>query len=262
MTLLDIVQDIMNDLDTDEVNSIFDTVESQQVAQIVKSTYYAIISNRNWPHTKRGISLEAPGSTATPTHMKLADTVKELCFVNYNKANNGETRRRYDAVKWREPDDFLRYLNQRDSDQDNIDIIQDPSGIELLIRNDLAPSYYTSFDDSTLVFDSYDSSVNDTLVSTKVQANGYVIPSWSMVDEFIPDLPDEAFTLLTEEAKSKASVKLRQVEDPKAEQEAGRQNRWLSRKAWRVEGGIQYPNYGRNTQKYQSNFDKNNRKPN
>ena len=39
--------------------------------------------------------------------------------------------------------------------------------------------------------------------------------------------------------------KLKEVQDIKSEQEAGRQQRWLSRKAWTVNGGIRYPNYGR-----------------
>lgn len=250
MTLLEIVQDILNDLDSDEVNSIDDTFEAQQVAQIVKSTYFAMMSNRNWPHMKKGISLEASGDDAYPTHMKLSDNVKELLFINYNKAKDGETKRRYEKVSWCEPDDFLRMSNQRDSDESNIDIITDYSGIELLIRNDLAPRYFTSFDDSWLVFDSYDSAVDDTLQESKIQAQGYVIPGWEPVDDFIPQLPDEAFTLLLEEAKSRASLKLKQVQDIKAEQEATRQNRWLARKDWRVHGGIQYPNYGRNNAKY------------
>jgi len=245
MSLIEIVQDILNDMDSDEVNSIDDTQESAQVAQIVKSTYFAIISNRNWPHLKKGISLEAPGTTATPTHMKLSDNVKELSFINYNKSKNGETRKKYQAVSWVEPDDFLRTTNRRNSDEANIDIITDNSGIELLIRNDQAPTYYTSFNDTHIVFDSYDSEVDDTLQESKVQAQGYVNPTWLSEDDFIPDLPEEAFTLLLEEAKSRASLKLKQTQDVKAEQEAGRQNRWLSRKSWRVEGGIQYPNYGR-----------------
>lgn len=245
MSLIEIVQDILNDMDSDEVNSIDDTQESAQVAQIVKSTYFALISNRNWPHLKKGISLEAPGTTATPTHMKLSDNVKELSFINYNKARDGETRKKYQSVSWVEPDDFLRATNRRNSDEANIDIIIDPSGIELLIRNDQAPTYYTSFNDTHVVFDSYDSSVDDTLQESKVQAQGYVNPIWLPEDDFIPDLPEEAFTLLLEEAKSRASLKLKQTQDVKAEQEAGRQNRWLSRKDWRVHGGIQYPDYGR-----------------
>lgn len=249
MTLLDIVQDILNDLDSDEVNSIDDTVESQQVAQIVKSTYFALMSNRNWPHLKKGISLEASGNAAFPTHMKLDEKVKELIQINYNKAKIGDERRVYEPVKWLESDDFLRITNRRDNTQAHIDIITDTSGIELLIRNDCAPSYYTTFDDTHVVFDSYDKLVDDTLQESKVQAQAYVTPTWSTDDYFIPYLPDEAFTLLLEEAKSRAFIKLKQQQDPKAEQEAGRQNRWLARKSWRVSGGVRYPNYGRNSGK-------------
>lgn len=250
LTLLEIVQDILNDLDSDEVNSIDDTVEAQQVAQIVKSTYFALLSNRNWPHLKKGIKLDSYADLSKPTHLKLADNVKELSFVNYDKRKLNETRKRYEQVKWMEPDDFLAYTNKRNSDESNVKVVVDFSGIDLLIRNDQQPTYYTSFDDSNMVFDSYDSKVDDTLVSAKFQAQGYVIPDWEPIDDFIPDLPDEAFTLLLEESKSRASFKLKQVQDVKAEQEAGRQNRWLSRKSWRVNGGQQYPDYGRLSHKH------------
>jgi hypothetical protein len=58
-------------------------------------------------------------------------------------------------------------------------------------------------------------------------------------------LPEFAFTALIEEAKSRASFRLKQVVDQKAEQESARQNRWISRKSRRLNGGIQYPSYGR-----------------
>ena len=58
MTLLEIVQDVLNDIDSDNVNSIRDTVESEQVAAIVKSCYFEMIGNRNWPHLKKLFQLE------------------------------------------------------------------------------------------------------------------------------------------------------------------------------------------------------------
>jgi hypothetical protein len=250
MTLLDIVQDILNDMDGDEVNTIDDTIESAQVAQIIKSTYYAIISNRNWPHTRQAIQIQPSGDSALPTHMIIQEEIKELSFINYNKVKLGETRRLYKPITWLEPDDFLRVVNRRDNDASNIDVITDPTGVELLIKSDLAPTYYTSFDDTNLVFDSYDNEVDTTLQQSKIQAQAYVIPSWSPVDDFIPDLPAEAFTALLEESKSRAMLKLKQVTDVKAEQESSRQQRWLSRKAWRAHGGIKFANYGRKTNKY------------
>lgn len=250
MTLLDMVQDILNDMDSDEVNSIDDTVEATQVAQIIKTTYFAMMSNRNWPHLRQTIQLVPSQTSARPTHMAVPDNIKELAFINYDCQQAGETRKRFRQMKWLEPDAFLRKQNNLNSDADEVLVITDPTGIELLILNNKAPEFYTSFDDVTLVFDSYDNTVDSTLQNDKVQALAYLMPTWSMTDTFIPDLPDEAFISLLEEAKSKSAYKLKQQADEKAEQESRRQQRWLSRKAWQVKGGIQYPNYGRGRVKY------------
>lgn len=245
MSLLDIVQDILSDMSSDEVNSIDDTPESLQVAQIVRATYYAMISNRNWPHTKRLIELTPSGDNNLPVHMFVPENVKEMVLVNYDTARLGDTRKIYKEVKWLDNDAFLFFLNARNSTDSNSEVVIDPSGIELIIANNKAPQYYTSFDDETVVFDSYDKEVDTTVQADKVQAIAYVIPSWTHSDSFIPDLPAEAFPALLEESKSRAMFKLKEVQDFKAEQEASRQQRWLSRKAWSVKGGIQYPNYGR-----------------
>lgn len=249
LSLLEIVQDALSDMSSDVVNSIDDTEESQQVSQLVKSTYQAMMSNRNWPHTKRLVHLIASTDSLLPTHMTIDEEIKELISVFYDKKRQGETRLLYQEVKWKEPDDFLYYTNQRNSDDANILTIIDPSGIVLLISNNKAPTYYTSFDDDTLVFDSYDSSVDSTLQSSKTQARAYVTPIFTMDNDFIVDLPEEAFAALVEEVKSRAQFKLHQTQDVKSEVESKKQQSWLSRKAWRVNGGIRYPNYGRKSHK-------------
>lgn len=244
-SLLDMVQEIQNDLDLDEIESIDDTVESEQIVSILKSTYYAMMSNRDWPHLRRSIQVSGLGDTTKPTHMKLQEGIKELCFINYNKVKSGETRKRYEAIEYLQPDHFLHKTNQRNNDDSDTLAVTDTGGIEVLIKNDTPPKYYTSFDDEYLVFDSYDNTVDTTLQESKVQAMAYVMPEWTSEDTFVPDLPENAFTALVEEAKSRASMRLKQVADQKAEQEAGRQTRWLARKARRVAGGIEYPDYGR-----------------
>lgn len=250
--LLDMVQEILSDMDSDEVESIDDTVESEQVVSILKSTYYAMMSNRDWPHLRRSIQIGSLGDTTTPTHMKVQETIKELCFINYNKQVVGSAKKVYEKVTYLQPDHFLHKTNQEDSTSALVQTVTDTGGIEVLVRNDRAPVYYTSFDDEYLVFDAFDNAVDTTLQESKVQAQAYVVPSWSSSDSFIPDLPDDAFTLLVEESKSKAMFRLKQMVDQKAEQEAGRQNKWLARKARRVGGGIQYPSYGRKGRKAQT----------
>lgn len=249
MSILEMVQDIANDIDSDEINSIDDTTESQQIAQIIKSTYFSLMHVRNWRGNKQLLGLTASGDNALPTHFYLPDNLSELVLVNYDCVRTGQTQRVYRNMKYLYPDEFLRRQNELNTDNDNVDIIQDPTGVELLIRNDIPPTYWTSFDDKAMVFDAYDKLVDDTLKTSKCQALGYVTPSWSMVDDFVPVLPEEAFSLLLEESKSATSLKLRQVADQKAEQRAQEQDRWLSRKQWRTKGGVRYPSYGRKGRK-------------
>lgn len=244
-TLLDIVQEILNDLDSDEVNSINDTVESLQVANIVRACYLEMTSNRNWPDQKRLIQISPSGNINRPNYMKLPDGIKEVVQISYNKVRDGQTKTVYQPVEFRYPDEFLRLVNSRNTDLDNVIVVTDFSGTEIPVVNNQPPSYWTTFDDNWLVFDSYDAAVDDTLKNSKSQVLAYVEKSWVHDDAAIPDLPSEAFSALVEEAKSTAFLVLKQMPNEKAEQKSQRQQRWLSRKAWRAQGDIRYPNYGR-----------------
>jgi len=248
-TLLEMVQDILNDLDSDEVNSISDTVESLQVAQIIKTTFYEIIAGREWPHLKEMINLDAVGDLTRKTSLKVPETVTELIWLNYNKIKTGETKIRWDEVKYLYPDEFMLKVNSRDSDATETETMTNPNGVTYLVKNNTAPTYWTSFDDEYVVLDSYDSDVDTTSQASKTQAYVYKTPTWTVSDAFIPDLPGEAFPFLLSEAKSTASLKLNQVADEKAEQQSRRQRRRMSTKAFTAQGGIRYPDYGRGSRK-------------
>lgn len=244
-TLLQIVQDILDEMDADNVNSIGDTVEAVQVASIVRSCYEEMLANRNWPHMKQLVQLEASGSTALPNYLRIPSRLKELEEVRYDKRKAIAADKLFLRITYKEPEDFLQYLSYRKSSQENIRVVDDPSGVQLLIVDNKAPEFYTSFDDEWLVFDSYNKTIEDTLQKSKTQAVAYIFPEWIHSDSAIPNLPDEAFPLLVAESKATAFFSLKQMINDKAEQKAQRQNRWLSRKAWRVKGGINYPDYGR-----------------
>jgi len=245
MNLIDIVQDIANDLDTDLINSINDNDESRQIAQIVKSTYYEIINKRDWPHLRSIDSLNSSGDNTKPNYMKLPETCREVEFINYNKKKGTDSTNKYLNVLYLTPDEFLYRQNQLNSGNSNVQEVSDFTGVKFYIRNDTAPTYYTTFDDEWIVFDSYDKLVDTTLQSSKTQVGMIREPSWTMLDTFIPDLPIDGFPLLVEEAKSTASMKLRQVADEKAEQKSSRQQRRMAGKMWRTNGDIVRTNYGR-----------------
>jgi len=243
-TLLEITQDILNDISGDEVSSINDTVESIQVAAIVKSTWFDMMTSRNWPHTRALVTPVADCTVEYPTHIGFSSNLKELIYINYDKSK-AVGKLEYQELKYLHPDDFLRFTNQRNTQSSNVQTIVDQSGVSINLTNNAAPQYYTSFDDSKIMLDSYDSSVEPYLKMDKFQAYAYFIPDWSHQDNAIPDLPLEAFPQLIEEAKSRTAVKLRQQPDQKAEQEAQRQRKYMARKDWAVAGGIRFPNYGR-----------------
>ena len=249
MTLLEMVQDILNDLDSDEVNSIDDTIEAQQVAQIIKTCYFEMMGNRNWPHLRKLMQLEASNDLTKPNYLEIPSIMKEIEQIEYNVVKDDSSKIEYREVQYTYPDVFLRRIAARNSDNTNVELIIDYSGSELLILNDVAPSFYTSFDDTHIVFDSYNKAVDDTLKRSKTRCLAYVHPSWERLNESIPNLPSEAFPALLSEAKRNAFVTLKQMVNQNAEQKAVRQQRWLSRKAWSVEGGVRYPNYGRKSAK-------------
>lgn len=244
MTLLEIVTDILNDLDSDAVNSIDDTVEAQQVAQIVKTSFFEMIGNRNWPHLKKLVQFEASGSLQKPNYLRIPDRTKEISYVMYDCRKDGETSSREKEIKYCSPEDFLRKVSIRTVSDNTVEVV-DFNSVKLKIVNNKAPEFYTSFDDKYLVFDSYDSEIDDTLKKSKSSGLAYLAPVWEHVDDAYPDLPEEAFPALLEEAKSTAFLVLKQMPNQKAEQKASRQQRWLSRKAWRVNGGVTYKIYGR-----------------
>jgi hypothetical protein len=248
-TLLEIVQDISAAMDGDEVGSIDDTFEAEQIVNIVRSVHRDMVSNRNWPHLKKAFKLNAYSDPAKPTHMSVPDNIKEMCSLSYNTVKDGETRLRYKEMTWLENDAFLRRCNALDSTSSTVDTVIDDSGIQLLVRNDKAPQYFTSFDDKVLVFDSYDKAVDTTLQKSKTQGVAYLMPTFTASDSFEVELPEEAFSAFYNEIKSLAFLELRQTTHSKAEQESRRQQRWLSRKAWGVKGGVRVVDYGRRSKK-------------
>lgn len=244
MTLIEIVRDILNDLDSDDVNGIHDTVESSQIAQIVRTCYYELLANRNWPHMRKLVQLEGSGTANKPNYLRLPERLKELSLVKYDIRKEDEQNATYADLKYLEPEEFLTRVSTK-RDNTSVSEIVDFSGTRLYIVNNRSPQYWTSFDDTYLVTDSYNKEVDDALKKDKTQALAYIIPSWDATEDFVPDLPMDAFPLLLEEAKSTAFLTLKQMANQKAEQKVSRQQRWLSRKAWRAEGSVKFKDFGR-----------------
>jgi hypothetical protein len=230
-------------MDSEAVNSISDSVEAQQVASVIEDTYYNIISNRDIPELKRIITLTSLSDSTRPTHFKYPDNVKQLEQVRYNTAlTTGIT---YTTIPYIDPLDFV---SRQSTNVDATAIIQVPdvdSSAVLLIRNDVMPSYYTSFDDEHFVFNSYVASVENTLQASKTMAYGTVYPTFSITDSFEPHLDDNMMPYLLAESKSVCFSLFKSGSDPKVEQAARRLKSYVQNDMYRTKQANKRPHYGR-----------------
>jgi hypothetical protein len=246
-TLLEIVQDIHNDLNLDEVNTIGDTPDSLRVAQIAKTVFFELITQRDWPHLMVFRRLDGLGDEDQKTGLSIPENVSKIQWLKYNCRKESDTRDKFQDICYLYPDEFIAHANNLDSSQSNVETVTTPDGAVFYIRNDKTPQYWTSFDDNIIYFDSIDLEVDDTIQGSKTQAYVVRSPNWSPEDNYVPDLPVEAFPGYIAEIKSTASLAINEMENAKAEQQAARQRRRLSNQSWRAHDAFRTPNYGRVT---------------
>ena len=214
-TLLQLVNDILSDMDSEGVNTIADTVEATQVAAICESTFYDFVSTRDIEEHREFIKLTSLSNVNTPTHFVYGEDTKRIEGLWYKNDSD-----RYLVVAWMEPLDFINMIDNRSS---SFVIVEDQqAGTDLRIRNNKHPQFYTSFDDEHVVMDSYDASVDDFLQNSKVRAYGIVHPSFEQTDTHTPDLDSTLFPNYVAECKSRAMSLLKGQVDPKVEQAARR----------------------------------------
>lgn len=278
-TLLDMTQEILSALSSDEVNSIGDSPESMQVATIIKRKYFDIISRAHLPEQNQLLQLTPSNDPDMPTLMYVPAEVNTIEWIKYFDTNaaDGSTPNTYihdlnldltssgASAANRDPGyqyvtilpvvQFLDMVNAFNPEEDNTGsfVFTDsangfPTGITIYYRNNCQPKYCTVIGNQYVLFDSYDTLEDSTLQSSKTMCFGQVAPSFRMEDTFIPRLDDKQFPLLLNEAKALAFYELKQTPHAKAEQEVKRQ--WSSLQRNKSVAGIptafdSLPNFGK-----------------
>lgn len=226
-TLLEYVQAILSSLDSDEVSNYNDTTESTQVAHIVKTVFNDLQARCDLPEHYQLFELTASGDNTKPTLMTKPSDVTSVLWVQYNKLLSGETDPLFQDVQFMPLDDFLRMqdsLKVSDSTVGSWDQTLDASdSITFIYRNDKAPTFYTTWNDSTFIFDSYDSAVDTTLTKTKTRCYGRKDQTFTLSNSFVPFTDRDMCTLLLNEAKVLAFAELKQMGHDVARQWANRQ---------------------------------------
>lgn len=254
--LLKMTQSILSSMDSDEINDINDTVESQQVVDIIEQTYNDICAQIDFPDQWDLFELTPSLDITHPTVMTLPEDVAKMEWLQYDHMEDGSTVRSWRPVLPMARETFFNRMNSLDSAQSNIYQFNYLVGSETFdVRgyNDKQPTYYTTVDNRTLIFDSYMADQGQTLIGNRTKAYGMKIPVFQRINTFVPQFEPRQFTLFFNEAKSQCFSELKQVTNTKAEQRARRGWVYAARKKDNTDAsGIHddfTPNYGRRSHK-------------
>ena len=248
-TLGSLVQDILSDMSADMVDDITDTEEAMQVARIVRSEFYAMVDEYDLPGKQSLFQIEAT-TTTTPTHMTIPERVTYVRQVEYDSRDDVLTEPvKYVKIEYVEPEEFLRRSSGLDGDDSSVDTITDPSGVSLKIINNQHPSFYTSFENDTLVLNSYKSTLDTNLQTSKTRCFGMQDVVLTLDNDSTIDLESQLFSELEARARMVCFVRLKQSRDPTSERTARKLAVRQQRTKYRQDGYQGYPGFGRKSRK-------------
>ena len=201
----------MDHTDGFRISTIDDGIESQQVASIAEKVFYDLnndIFGSN--HLESLVQLEALADSTKPNYLRLPDEASSIKHdaVMYDISSdvaNIEMK----EIEYLTPLDFLELIGKKKASTTN-QIVTDFGGYRMTIDNDAAPQYYTSFNDEHLVFDSFDSTVDSTLQSSKSGVITQLQRSFTQSDTYVIDFPEWFHTTYLNQVMAEASAALRE----------------------------------------------------
>ena len=178
LTLLELVQDMLTATDSEAVSSVGDTEEAGMCVNIANRAFEYMTHKIKWRHFKQLGSLTSATNLNEMTVPSGTISIDPE-FVYYD----GE------IIMYMEPEVFLAITITRLTSESNITT---SNGVK--VYSDRNPSYFTSFDDETLVFDAYPAG---GLVTNAASVIVWITPTSRLTaDAEVFDLPSQAFPAL------------------------------------------------------------------
>lgn len=215
-TVLDIVQDILSAIDSDEVNSIGDTTEAQSATRLVKNVYDNIVDEYGLKSAAVLFHLNST-SPATPNVMTLPEGTHSIKWIKYDISSPTDPAD-YATILYMAPDQFMDQVASRSEGTD----IAISGTIVVRALTDRAPTLWTTFDDISIVFDAYNAEYDSTLQSSKTNCYGESKPILVLDDTTPIALSPRYISLLKNECLAMAQDLWKDGVTPKVEQQAQR----------------------------------------
>lgn len=243
---LDIVKNILSDLDSEDVTSITDSIEAQQIANVVQNVFENMCASRIVPEHNALVTFLDLNDLTKPTELGISDpslvSIKKIYSVEYR--TGVAPNQQFKELYFVEPDVFLS-RSPKNGTTGAVIVPTLPYGVEVLIYEDREPSYYTSFDDTHVVFDSYNSANNTALQAADFRVFAQTLPTFPTVETDTINLDETLVQYLLEESKSICFSLFKGGPDPKIEQQARRLKSYIQDDKYKIDKGFKRPMYGR-----------------
>lgn len=246
-SVLEMVQGLLSAIEGDEVNSIGDTVEADQIARILRDCFYELAVVLNFPEHESLFELNASGSSLKPTLMTVPENVSKIHWIKYDNRLATDTKADMRDTNFILFEDFIQ-RQRSELNEEKISL----HGLDFPVRyaSNRHPQWWTSVDDRTIIFDAYNSTIDTTLQASKTMCHGVMYPLFLLQDSFVPDIDASAFPLLKNRAKVRAFYEIKQSPNEEAASETRRQmrtNQNRKRTVADVPPIFKAPRYGRHS---------------
>ena len=221
-TLLDMVQGILSSSDGDNINSIFDTEESEQVANSIRDSYEHLVTSTHFESTAVLLQLNSSTDNERPVIMTIDEEIDHIDYIKYDRQTQNDPDPTFHKLRYLSVDDFLRRVNKyfyenNDPFVKSFDLDEKFNSLPMYYYTDRWPEYFTLLDNKTLLFDAIDLEVDDTLQNSKIEAYGILFNDFKFEDGFtFPNLTRANKLLIYNEAKRQFSLENRQIDNPLA----------------------------------------------
>lgn len=210
-TVLEYVQTALATMDSDDVDSISDTVESDQVATFLKEVYYELLNREEWDFLDGPAQLVSAADVSEPTEFTIAADTRKIHEIRYDlsypfPALDVNLRK----LTYIEP---LKFLQMFAREGDNtVTVNRGGAGLFYNIPNDRHPERWTSFDDGTVTLDAFNADAGfNYLPHEAISMWASVIPPFTLDDAFEPDIPLHMEPLLQSSLNAVSHLYLKQA---------------------------------------------------
>lgn len=191
-TLLEMVQDVSRQIGDKERKGLDEDLRVQDIANLCISTLESICSRRTWEFQRDRLVL--PATVTDKVTIAIPEAVSRLERVSYQILS------RSTELCYLLPEKFLEQVSLQGPSTEAVAV---PGGATIWVRNNSEPRYYTSFDETTVTLDAYNSETDPTgiqpskvriLAEVQLDTAGARLAGLP-VDSWVPDIPTRMFPL-------------------------------------------------------------------